>query len=91
MVDPAGTFTDPEDFEPTGADNTITVRFEEKFVDRVDVLADTLARTQSVPDRREARQVAVATAVSVLSAYAGQRLYVERHGRFIEIEGLWRR
>jgi hypothetical protein len=89
MVD-AGAFSDPHEFEPAGADNTITVRFEDKFVERVDVLADSLARTLAVPDRRQARQVAVATAVSVLSGYAGQRLYVERHGRFVEIEGLWR-
>jgi len=69
----------------------VGITFEGDFIPMLDKLVDTLAATVGGGDDAQRRRLAIATAVSTLSDYAGEPLFVRRQGRFLEIERLWRK
>jgi hypothetical protein len=68
----------------------VGITFEGEFIAIIDRLVDALAATTRGGDDAQRRRLAIATAVSTLSDYAGEPLFVRRQGRLLEIEGLWR-
>lgn len=71
---------------------TVTITFEGEFIVMIDKLVEKLAATAGVPGEvdEHRRRLAIATAVSTLSEFAGEPLYVGRRGQHLRIEGLWR-
>lgn len=68
----------------------VSIAFEGDFIVMIDKLVGALAATAGGGDDAQRRRLAIATAVSTLSDYAGEPLFVRRQGRLLEIEGLWR-
>lgn len=69
----------------------VDIRFDGEFLNMIDKLARSLLSTIDVSGDDKRRQIAIATAVSTLSDYAGQPLYLRQQGQYLEIQGLWRR
>jgi len=75
---------------PQAAPAKVDITFEGEFIDMIDRLVDGLDATARGGDLTELRRLAIATAVSTLSDYVNEPLFVRRQGRLFEIEGLWR-
>lgn len=75
---------------PLAAAPQVSITFGGEFIEMIDRLVDSLEATSRGGDEQERRRLAVATAVSVLSDYAGEPLFVRRGGLDLEIKDLWR-
>jgi hypothetical protein len=83
-------FSDPDAVDPSREEElAVKVAFTGSFIGRIDTLVNHLSGIDT-SDSKAAQKRAVATAVAVLSKYAGKRLYVEENGKFQEIADLWR-
>lgn len=76
--------------QPQAAAPKVGITFEGEFITMIDKLVENLLSTSGGGDDASRRRVAIATAVSTLSDYAGEPLFVRRKGQLYEIEGLWR-
>lgn len=75
---------------PVATAPQVSITFGGEFIEMIDRLVASLAVTSHGGDEETRRRLAVATAVSVLSDYAGEPLYVRRGGADLEIQDLWR-
>lgn len=76
--------------QPKPAAPAVSVTFEGEFIPMIDKLVRELAATSGGENDTHRRRLAIATAVSTLSDYAGEPIFVKRRGKLYEIEGLWR-
>lgn len=75
---------------PTAAEPTVSITFTDEFITMIDKLVEKMPAASGDGDETTRRRQAIARAVSTLSDFAGERLFVKRQGRMLEIEGLWR-